>query len=63
MLPLGPGRAERHGIEYYRHGTQSLYAALNTRTGEVLGQTPPRHYSLRYVSSFWAATKYESITN
>lgn len=26
VLPLSPGRAERHGFEYYRHGTLSLYA-------------------------------------
>jgi transposase len=45
VLPLSPGRAERHGFEYYRHGTLSLYAALNTRTGEVIGQTAPRHTS------------------
>jgi transposase len=45
VLPLSPGRAERHGFEYYRHGTLSLYAALNTRTGEVVGQTAPRHTS------------------
>src|ERR1700728_640713 len=38
MLPLSSGRAERHGFEYYRHGTLSLYAALNTKTGEVLWQ-------------------------
>ena len=38
-LPLSPGRAEKHGFEYYRHGTLSLYAALNPQTGEVLGQT------------------------
>jgi hypothetical protein len=37
VLPLSPGRAERHGFEYYRHGTLSLYAAFNTKTGEVLG--------------------------
>ena len=36
VLPLSPGRAERHGFEYYRHGTLSLYAALNTRNGAVL---------------------------
>jgi transposase len=30
VLPLSPGRAERHGLEYYRHGTLSLYAALDT---------------------------------
>ena len=31
VLPLSPGRAERHGFEYFRHGTLSLYAAFNTR--------------------------------
>ena len=39
VLPLSPGRVERHGFEYFRHGTLSLYAALNTRTGDVLGKT------------------------
>src|SRR5215217_9445128 len=48
-LPLSPGRAERHGFEYYRHGTLSLYAALNTRTGEVLGSAVPRHTSQAFV--------------
>jgi transposase len=43
VLPLSPGRAARHGFEYYRHGTLSLYAALNTRSGQVLGQTAARH--------------------
>ncbi len=41
VLPLSPGRAERHGFEYYRHGTLSLFAALDTRSGEVLAQTVP----------------------
>ena len=49
VLPLSPGRAERHGFEYYRHGTVSLLAALNTRTGNVLGQTVPRHTSAVFV--------------
>src|SRR5438309_2074261 len=49
VLPLSPGRAERHGFEYYRHGTLSLYAALNTRTGEVLGHTAARHTSAEFV--------------
>ena len=35
VLPLSPGRAERHGFEYYRHGTLSLYAALDVKTGRV----------------------------
>jgi hypothetical protein len=45
VLPLSPGRAERHGFEYYRHGTLSLYAALNTVTGRVHGKTAARHAS------------------
>jgi transposase len=50
VLPLSPGRAERHGFEYYRHGTLSLYAALNTYTGEVLGSAVPRHTSEEFVA-------------
>ena len=49
VLPLSPGRAERHGFEYYRHGTVSLLAALNTQTGAVVGQTVPRHTSAVFV--------------
>jgi len=50
VLPLSPGRLERHGFEYYRHGTLSLYAALNTRNGTVLGQTVERHTSAEFVA-------------
>ncbi len=50
VLPLSPGRAERHGFEYYRHGTLSLYAAFNTKTGEVLGKTATRHTSAEFVA-------------
>jgi transposase len=49
ILPLSPGRAERHGFEYVRHGTLSLLAALDTRSGEVFGQTVPRHTSAAFV--------------
>jgi transposase len=50
VLPLSPGRAERHGFEYKRHGTLSLYAAFNTKTGEVLGKTATRHTSAEFVA-------------
>lgn len=50
VLPMSPGRLERHGFEYYRHGTLSLYAAFNTKTGEVLGQTVDRHTSEEFVA-------------
>src|ERR1700680_2157100 len=49
-LPLSPGRLERHGFEYYRHGTLSLYAALNTKSGEVMGKTAARHTSQEFVA-------------
>ena len=50
ILPLSPGRAERHGFEYKRCGTLSLFAALNTRTGEVHGKTAVRHTSQDFVA-------------
>src|SRR5271170_7148154 len=50
VLPLSPGRVERHGFEYYRHGTLSLYAALNTKSGEVMGKTAARHTSQEFVA-------------
>jgi transposase len=50
VLPLSPGRAERHGFEYFRHGTLSLYAAFNTKTGEALGKSAARHTSAEFVA-------------
>src|SRR5450631_523277 len=50
VLPLSPGRAERHGFEYHRHGTLSLYAALDTATGRVHGKTAARHTSQDFVA-------------
>jgi transposase len=49
VLPLSPGRAERHGFEYYRHGTLSLYAALDVKTGKVEGKTAQRHTSTEFI--------------
>src|SRR5580658_5258457 len=50
VLPLSPGRAERHGFEYYRHGTLSLYAALDVKTGAVHGMTAARHTSREFIA-------------
>ncbi len=50
ILPLSPGRAERHGFEYVRHGTLSLYAALDTQSGAVFGKTAERHTSQAFVA-------------
>ena len=50
VLPLSPGRAERHGFEYFRHGTLSLYAALDVKTGKVEGKTAKRHTSAEFIA-------------
>jgi len=50
VLPLSPGRAERHGFEYYRHGTLSLYAALDVKTGKVEGKTAKCHTSAEFIA-------------
>lgn len=49
VLPLSPGRAERNGVEYYRHGILSLYAALDVKTGTVGGKTTKRHTSDEFI--------------
>ena len=46
VLPLSPGRVERHGFENKRHGTLSFYAALNIQIGDVVGKTTAQ-YMLR----------------
>ena len=43
------GLSESHRFEYYRHGTLSLYAALDTKTGRVHGKTAARHTSRDFV--------------
>jgi transposase len=36
VLPMRPGQAERRTHDYTRHGTTTLFAALNTKTGRVI---------------------------
>jgi transposase len=48
LLPLRPGQAERRAHDYKRHGTTSLFAALDTKTGTVLGKTYRRHRSREF---------------
>jgi transposase len=43
ILPLRPGASERRTADYQRHGTTSLLAALDVKTGKVIGQCYPRH--------------------
>lgn len=43
LLPLRPGQPERRTHDYERHGTTSLFAALDIATGKVIGQCHRRH--------------------
>lgn len=43
LLPMRPGQAERRTHDYVRHGTTSLFAALDVKTGAVIGECHRRH--------------------
>jgi transposase len=43
VLPMRPGQAERRTHDYYRHGTTSLFAALDIATGQVIGRCQAQH--------------------
>ncbi len=43
ILPMQEGRIERRSHDYYRHGTTTLFAALDIATGQVTGALKPRH--------------------
>ena len=43
LLPMRPGQIERHTHDYIRHGTTSLFAALNAKSGEIVGECHARH--------------------
>jgi transposase len=48
LLPMRPGQAERHTHDYVRHGTTSLFAALDVKTGQVIGECHRRHRSKEF---------------
>ena len=48
LLPMRPGQVERRTHDYARHGTTSLFAALDTKTGALIGQTQRRHRSVEF---------------
>ena len=48
MLPLRPGQVERRTHDYVRHGTTSLFAALDVASGEVIGELHRRHRSIEF---------------
>ncbi len=48
ILPLAPGLPERATHDYKRHGTSSLYAALDVSTGKVIGSLHARHRAIEF---------------
>jgi transposase len=48
MLPMRPGQAARRSHDYTRHGTTSLFAALDIATGRVIGKCYPRHRAAEF---------------
>ena len=43
LLPMRPGQVERRSHDYVRHGTTSLFAALDIKSGKVIGECHRRH--------------------
>jgi len=48
LLPMQPGQVERRTFDYRRHGTTSLFAALDVKTGTVIGELHRRHRSVEF---------------
>ena len=49
VLPLAPGIPERRTHDYERHGTTTLFAALDVATGKVIGEMHRRHRSSEFL--------------
>jgi transposase len=48
LLPMRPGQLERRSHDYKRHGTTSLFAALDVKTGHLIGECHRRHRSVEF---------------
>jgi transposase len=48
ILPLRPGQIERRTHDYVRHGTTSLFAALNVKSGKVIAEHHRRHRGIEF---------------
>ena len=48
-LPIKKGQAQTMTHDYKRHGTTTLFAALDVKTGEVIGQCQPRHRAKEFL--------------
>ena len=63
LLPMRPGQVERRTHDYTRHGTTTLFAALDIATGRVIGQCLPRHRSREFLKFSCARSKPRSPAN
>ena len=50
ILPILPGVPERQTHDYYRHGTTTLFAALNVLSGKVIGECKGQHKAADYIA-------------
>jgi transposase len=48
LLPMRPGHVERRTHDYRRHGTTTLFAAFDVKTGQVIGKTHRRHRAIEF---------------
>ena len=48
VMPMRPGQVERHTHDYKRHGTTDLFAALDVKTGTVIGACKGRHRAVEF---------------
>jgi transposase len=48
LLPMRPGQMERGTHDYTRHGTTSLFAALDVKAGQVIGECHRRHRAMEF---------------
>jgi hypothetical protein len=48
-LPMKKGRAQTMTHDYKRNGTTTLFAALDVKTGEVIGECLPRHRAKEFI--------------
>jgi len=50
LLPMRPGRCERRTHDYVRHGTTTLFAALDVKSGRVIGSLHKRHRAREFLA-------------
>ena len=60
ILPLAPGIAERRTHDYMRHGTTTLFAALDLASGEVIGRLHRRHRGTEFLKLDRKSTRLNS---